>query len=242
MTDKNANKFKVLAQYDVELYHDDIEEVMKSGRFKKNYRTNEGFDKGIGFLWGRYKYNSGSSQRIENGRRSGRTDSVRIRDTERSISEQYIGSRRADNGKSITDNPEKRYSIDIDEDLMAILDEEYSDTEKEMGSGSIEGGWLDLPQSPEVIDKYLKEVVKVDDEHEEYEIADIDDNISPFPYASIQWSSVKELNELAIIFSKLDECQREAIQAYLVSGYITDDEAVVCFYCRISFSLFHIEM
>nr|DAW92506.1 MAG TPA: nuclease [Caudoviricetes sp.] len=143
VTDKNANKFKVLAQYDVELYHDDIEEVMKSGRFKKNYRTNEGFDKGIGFLWGRYKYNSGSSQRIENGRRSGRTDSVRIRDTERSISEQYIGSRRADNGKSITDNPEKRYSIDIDEDLMAILDEEYSDTEKEMGS-IIEDGFKSL--------------------------------------------------------------------------------------------------
>lgn len=143
VTDKNANKFKVLAQYDVELYHDDIEEVMKSGRFKKNYRTNEGFDKGIGFLWGRYKYNSGSSQRIENGRRSGRTDSVRIRDTERSISEQYIGSRRADNGKSITDNPEKRYSIDIDEDLMAILDEEYSDTEKEMGS-IIENGFKSI--------------------------------------------------------------------------------------------------
>ena len=143
VTDKNANKFKVLAQYDVELYHDDIEEVMKSGRFKKNYRTNEGFDKGIGFLWGRYKYNNGSSQRIENGRRSGRTDSVRIRDTERSISEQYIGSRRADNGKSITDNPEKRYSIDIDEDLMAILDEEYSDTEKEMGS-IIEDGFKSL--------------------------------------------------------------------------------------------------
>ena len=81
--------------------------------------------------------------------------------------------------------------------------------------GSIEGGWLDLPQSQDVIDRYLKEVVKVDDEHEEYEIADIDDNTSPFPYASIQWSSVKELNELAIIFSKLDECQREAIQAYL---------------------------
>ena len=143
VTDKNANKFKVLAQYDVEVYHDDIEEVMKSGRFKKNYRTNEGFDKGIGFLWGRYKYNNGSSQRIENGRRSGRTDSVRIRDTERSISEQYIGSRRADNGKSITDNPEKRYSIDIDEDLMAILDEEYSDTEKEMGS-IIEDGFKSL--------------------------------------------------------------------------------------------------
>ena len=111
--------------------------------------------------------------------------------------------------------------------------------------GSIEGGWLDLPQSPEVIDKYLKEVVKVDDEHEEYEIADIDDNISPFPYASIQWSSVKELNELAIIFSKLDECQREAIQAYLVySGeehYSISQLVNICLqadninYCRYSF-------
>ena len=118
-------------------------EVIESGRFKKNYRTNEGFDKGIGFLWSRYKHNSWNNQRIENGRRSGRTDSVRVQDTERSISEQYIGSRRTDNGKSITDNPEKRYSIDIDEDLMAILDEEYSDTEKEMGS-IIEDGFKSL--------------------------------------------------------------------------------------------------
>ena len=50
--------------------------------------------------------------------------------------------------------------------------------------GRIEGGWIDLPQSPEVIDRYLREVVKVDSEHEEYEIADID-NIRPFPYPSI---------------------------------------------------------
>lgn len=85
----------------------------------------------------------------------------------------------------------------------------------------------------------------MDDEHEEYEIADIDDNISPFPYASIQWSSVKELNELAIIFSKLDECQREAIQAYLVySGeehYSISQLVNICLqadninYCRYSF-------
>ena len=37
--------------------------------------------------------------------------------------------------------------------------------------GSIEGGWLDLPQSSKVIDDYLKNVVKVDNTHEEYEIA-----------------------------------------------------------------------
>jgi len=81
--------------------------------------------------------------------------------------------------------------------------------------GSIEGDWIDLPQSPEIIDKYLKEVVKVDDEHEEYEIADVDE-IGPFPYSSIQWASVKDLNNLAVIFSKLNEFQREAVQAYLI--------------------------
>ncbi|MCI8310127.1 antirestriction protein ArdA [uncultured Clostridium sp.] len=81
--------------------------------------------------------------------------------------------------------------------------------------GYIAGDWIDLPQSPEVIDKYLKEVVKVDDEHEEYEIADID-NIEPFPYSSIQWASVKDINELAIIFSTLDNFQKEAVLAHLV--------------------------
>ena len=82
--------------------------------------------------------------------------------------------------------------------------------------GSIEGGWLDLPQSPEVIDKYLKEVVKVDEEHEEYEIADVE-NTHPFPYDSIQWSSVKDINNLAIIYSFLNEFEKEAVEAYLES-------------------------
>lgn len=80
--------------------------------------------------------------------------------------------------------------------------------------GTIEGGWIDLPQSPEVIDRYLKKVVKVDDEHEEYEIADVDN--LPFPYESVQWSSVEDINNLAVIFSTLDENQKEAILAHLV--------------------------
>lgn len=178
VTDKNANKFKVLAQYDVELYHDDIEEVMNSGRFKKNYRTNEGFDKGIGFLWSRYKHNSWNNQRIENGRRSGRTDSVRVQDTERSISEQYIGSRRTDNGKSITDNPAKRYSIDIDEDLMEILDEEYSDTEKEMGS-IIEDGFKAL-ENVSIDDKTMRKIAsEVKQEYKStYNAKELADNLT----------------------------------------------------------------
>jgi len=79
--------------------------------------------------------------------------------------------------------------------------------------GKIVGDWLNLPQSPEVIDKYLNDVVKIDKEHEEYEIADIE-NDTPFPYSSIQWASVKDLNNLAVIFSTLNEEQKKAIQAH----------------------------
>lgn len=82
--------------------------------------------------------------------------------------------------------------------------------------GKIVGDWLNLPQSPEVIDKYLNDVVKVDKEHEEYEIADVE-NDTPFPYSSIQWSNVKDINNLALIFSTLNEFQKEAVEAYLIT-------------------------
>lgn len=45
--------------------------------------------------------------------------------------------------KKPTADPDIRHSVDIDEDLMAILDEEYSDTEKEMGS-IIEDGFKSI--------------------------------------------------------------------------------------------------
>lgn len=79
--------------------------------------------------------------------------------------------------------------------------------------GEIVGAWIDLPQSPEAIDKFLKEVVKVDDEHEEYEIADCEH--IPFPYESFQWGSLEKLNYLAIVYNTLDEERKEAIAANL---------------------------
>lgn len=80
--------------------------------------------------------------------------------------------------------------------------------------GELVGGWIDLPQSPEKIDEYLKEVVKIDSEHEEYEIGDVD-NTSPFSYESMQWANLKDLNNLAIIYSFLDDIQKETIEAHL---------------------------
>lgn len=96
--------------------------------------------------------------------------------------------------------------------------------------GYLVGDWIDLPQSPEVIDKYLKEVVKIDDEHEEYEIADVDE--VPFPYESIQWSNLKDLNNLAIIYKNLNDYEKEAIAGYIeIAGgehYSIDELINIC--------------
>ena len=78
--------------------------------------------------------------------------------------------------------------------------------------GEIIGGWLDLPTTKEEIDDYLNEIVRIDNEHEEYEIADIDD--CPFEYEIIQWADLHKLNNLAIIYSSLDEKELEMVNAY----------------------------
>lgn len=96
--------------------------------------------------------------------------------------------------------------------------------------GEIAGGWIELPTTPEKIDEYIKNVVKVDSEHEEYEIADMDNY--PFEYGSIQWANVKQINKLAIIYSLLDENQKEAVQGYcsecLSSSYSINELINLC--------------
>lgn len=110
--------------------------------------------------------------------------------------------------------------------------------------GEIVGGWIDLPQSPEAIDKFLKEVVKVDDEHEEYEIADCEH--VPFPYESFQWGSLEKLNSLAIVYNTLDEERKEAIAANLEfqgEEYYSIDELInMCLQANeISYYRYHFE-
>lgn len=110
--------------------------------------------------------------------------------------------------------------------------------------GEIVGGWIDLPQSPELIDKFLKEVVKVDDEHEEYEIADCEH--VPFPYESFQWGSLEKLNSLAIVYNTLDEERKEAIAANLEfqgEEYYSIDELInMCLQANeISYYRYHFE-
>lgn len=78
--------------------------------------------------------------------------------------------------------------------------------------GNIVGDWIDLPQKKEVIDRFLKEKVKIFNTNQEYEIADTDE--FPFEYKIIQYADLKEINKLAVIYSLLDEQQIEAAIGY----------------------------
>lgn len=80
--------------------------------------------------------------------------------------------------------------------------------------GYLVGGWIDLPQSPERIQEFLKDKVKIDENHEEYEIADVDE--VPFPYESIQWASLEKINNLALIYNTLTDYEKEAVMAHIV--------------------------
>jgi len=80
----------------------------------------------------------------------------------------------------------------------------------EYSKGNIVGGWIDLPQRKETIDKFLKEIVKIN--NQEYEISNTDE--FPFEYKIIQYADLQEINKLAVIYSLLDEQQIEASIGY----------------------------
>lgn len=82
----------------------------------------------------------------------------------------------------------------------------------EYNNGKIVGDWIDLPQRKEIIDKFLKERVKIENNNQEYEIADTDG--FPFDYNIIHYEKLQEINKLAVIFSLLDEQQIEATIGY----------------------------
>ncbi len=96
--------------------------------------------------------------------------------------------------------------------------------------GYLVGGWIDLPQSPVRIQEFLKDKVKIDENYEEYEIADVDE--VPFPYESIQWASLEKINNLAIIYNTLTNYEKEAVMAHIVymeeEHYDVDELINIC--------------
>ncbi len=80
--------------------------------------------------------------------------------------------------KKPTEDPDIRHSVDIDEDLMAILEEEYSDTEKEMGS-IIEDGFKAL-ENVSIDDKTMRKIAsEVKQEYKStYNAKELADNLT----------------------------------------------------------------
>lgn len=80
--------------------------------------------------------------------------------------------------KKPTADPDIRHSVDIDEDLMAILEEEYSDTEKEMGS-IIEDGFKAL-ENVSIDDKAMRKIAsEVKQEYKStYNAKELADNLT----------------------------------------------------------------
>ena len=95
---------------------------------------------------------------------------------------------------------------------MAKVFSVYAQNLGAYSEGNIVGDWIDLPQREEVIDKFLKEKVKIYNNNQEYEIADTDE--FPFEYKIIQYADLHEINKLAVIYSLLDEVQIEAVKCY----------------------------
>lgn len=95
--------------------------------------------------------------------------------------------------------------------------------------GNIFDGWIDLPQKKEIIDKFLKEQVKIESMNIEYEIIDTED--FPFDYDSIRYSNLYDINNLAMIYMCLDQEQIEATIGYCdnIGKSMTIDEIInVC--------------
>lgn len=75
--------------------------------------------------------------------------------------------------------------------------------------GELKGGWLELPKTHEEIDRFLKEVVGLNDEYEEYMINDYETDL---PYEVSEYDSIQRLNLLAKVSENIQNM--EAIEGY----------------------------
>ena len=62
-----------------------------------------------------------------------------------------------------------------EERILAKVFSVYVQNLDAYSEGNIVGDWIDLPQKKEVIDRFLKEKVKIYNDNQEYEIADTED-------------------------------------------------------------------
>lgn len=86
--------------------------------------------------------------------------------------------------------------------------------------GELVGGWLELPKEQKEIDEFLKNVVGLNEEYEEYMINDFETDL---PYEVSEYESISNLNLLATLSENIEEM--DSINAYVDSqGEMTLEE------------------
>ena len=88
--------------------------------------------------------------------------------------------------------------------------------------GELKGGWLELPKEKEEIDEFLKEVVGLNDEYEEYMINDYETDL---PIKVSEYSNLNMLNLLAMASEKVNNM--EAVEAYIEYQGTDDIEEII---------------
>ena len=88
--------------------------------------------------------------------------------------------------------------------------------------GKLKGGWLELPKEKEEIDEFLKEVVGLNEEYEEYMINDYETDL---PYKINEYESIKMLNLLAKVAENI--YNMEVIEGYANSEGILSIEELM---------------
>lgn len=76
--------------------------------------------------------------------------------------------------------------------------------------GKLVGGWIELPQTKEKLDEFLKNVVELNEEYEEYLINDFETDL---PYKVTEYESISELNLLAKVADEVENMDK--VRAYI---------------------------
>lgn len=76
--------------------------------------------------------------------------------------------------------------------------------------GELVGGWIDLPTTDEEIETFLKDVVKLNDEYEEYALHDWESEYLEYPG---EYVDIYELNERCDNIEELDEYDMQVFRA-----------------------------
>lgn len=91
--------------------------------------------------------------------------------------------------------------------------------------GYMIGEWFELPYSDEEWDKLL-ERIDIDEQYEEYFIADSDYEISSISNSIGEYSSIKDLNELATRLQELDKWEIDKFSAITESESYRTEELI----------------